>query len=713
LKDRVGVNPRGPLFLVVILSLVLAQGGFGAELTGANGLTVSVDPNGTYDIVAPEQGWHFDGAIGVALSNLSMGSGADQVGGYSEISFDFQSDAPRHAAIRVYNNTPAVLFTAIAGTGAPNTFSFPDWTSYPQNLFLLTYAGSFAPPLFGGSASDSPWILFDSARNTFILSAAQNFMVAATALGPNGDLASGIAPQIAAVPPGFQHQTLLVIEKGINHAFDTWGTALTNLQGKTRPPNDADAILNQVGYWTDRGSSYYYQTEPGLTYEETLSAIKADFDQQGLRLGYMQLDSWFYPKGASATWNDAADGIYQYTAAPSLFPQGLSSFQQSLGVPLVTHARWIDSSSPYRRVYQVSGNVVVDSRYWNSIAGYLGSSGVATYEQDWLDSKAVTSFNLSDGDAFLGKMAAAMAQRNLTMQYCMPLPRHLLQSSRYSNLTTARVSNDRFSRGEWTHFLYTSRLASALGVWPFTDVFMSTEVENLLLATLSAGPVGIGDPIGGLNAANVLMATRQDGVVVKPDVPLTPVDSSYLNTAQGVDAPQIDATYSDFGGLRTYYVVAYADGANTNANFTPADLGIDQPVYLYDYFAGAGKVVQPSESVSAPILNSLLYLIAAPIGPSGMAVIGDTGQFVSMGKKRVTHISNKGAVHLTVAFANGEASRTIQGYSPVRPIAWADTGSIGGLSYNPDSHQFQVVILPDSSGTASIGIGHPHHRRGN
>jgi len=47
------------------------------------------------------------------------------------------------------------------------------------------------------------------------------------------------------------------------------------------------------------------------------------------------------------------------------------------------------------------------------------------------------------------------------------------------------VSDDRFSRERWDSFLYTSRLAAALGVWPWADVFMSTERDNLLIATLS------------------------------------------------------------------------------------------------------------------------------------------------------------------------------------------------------------------------------------
>ena len=96
----------------------------------------------------------------------------------------------------------------------------------------------------------------------------------------------------------------------------------------------------------------------------------------------------------------------------------------------------------------------------------------------------------------------------MTLQYCMPLPRHVLQTVEYSNLTTMRVSDDRFDRDRWDTFLYTSRLASALGVWPWSDVFMSTERNNLLLADLSAGIVGIGDALGTADASNLRHVMR-------------------------------------------------------------------------------------------------------------------------------------------------------------------------------------------------------------
>src|SRR5205823_8670345 len=89
-------------------------------------------------------------------------------------------------------------------------------------------------------------------------------------------------------------------------------------------------------------------------------------------------------------------------------------------------------------------------------------------EQDWLNDKAHTDFNLTDAEAFLDNMASAMSRWNLTMQYCMASPRHIMQSSRYSNLTTIRTSADRLGPDRWSDFLYTSRFASAVGAWPFT-----------------------------------------------------------------------------------------------------------------------------------------------------------------------------------------------------------------------------------------------------
>jgi hypothetical protein len=450
-----------------------------------------------------------------------------------------------------------------------------------------------------------------------------------------------------------------------------------------------------------------------MSYEQTLDAVKGDFDRAGIKLGYLQLDSWFYPKGNLAAWTNNGAGIYLYEAAAPPFVNGLSRFQQNLGVPLITHARWIDPSSPYHTLYKMSGNVVTDPAYWETVAGYLATSGVATFEQDWLADKAHTDFNLTDGDAFLDNMAASMGRRHLTMQYCMASARHFLQSSKYSNLTTIRTSGDHLQRDRWTDFLYASRLGSALGAWPFTDNLLSTETSQLLLATLSAGPVGIGDQIGSINGANLRRAVRRDGVIVKPDVPLTPTDASYSNMAHSVDTPQVAYTWSDFGALRTNYVFAFTQGTNAQAKFSPKDLGMNAMVYVYDYFAGTGQLVDPSDVVQKQISSDALYLVLAPVGPSGIAIVGDTDQFVTMGKKRVTGFVDHGAARVAVTFAAGETSLTITGYSPVAPLVQAIEGAIGPVAYDSTTHLFRVPVMAGSGGSATIRVQGARARGGN
>ncbi len=688
----------GLLFLVSAATLQAVSIG------GNAGLTVTVSSDGSYEIAVPNPAWRFAGSLGGSPSNLAVVSGIDATSGaYSEISFDFCTDARRHAAIRTYFASPAVVFTVSLPSGGPNTFSFPALTVYPKGLRHIAFSGTFAFPTFQGWNDESPWVSFDSAMNTVILSPASHFMVARTGCLPTGELGSGISQQITSLPAGFAQLTLLVIENGINRAFDDWGKLLTGVTGKVRPANDADVTLNRLGYWTDAGSSYYYTTEPGLAYPQTLSAVQADFAKQGIALGYVQLDSWFYPKGAAADWTSMTDGIYEYVAASPPFASSLATFQGSLGIPLVAHARWIDPASPYQQRYRMSGTVSIDPLYWSAVASFLGDSGSAGFEQDWLADKATTAYNLTDGDDFLGNMASALGRRNVNIQYCSATARHFLQSAKYNNVTTIRTSQDRFDQTRWTNFLYASRLASAVGAWPFTDVFMTCETGNVLVATLSAGPLGVGDRIGKLNAGNLLRAVRTDGVIVKPDVPLAPIDSSFWNDSLNAQAPMIAATYSDFGDLRGWYFFLYAQGANTQAQFRLSDAGVNGPVFLYDYSSDTGRVVQPDELLSEDA-TGYRYLVAAPIGKSGIALLGDTGQFVTLGKKRVAALADDGVVHVSLAFAAGEQSRTLQGYSPDPPIVTAGTGVAGTRSYDPATGRFTVEVRPGPGGVASLRI---------
>ena len=666
---------------------------------------VRVESNGRYELRSHAPDFTFAGDVGRPVTNIRARDAVDAVGPFHEVQFD---SADRTSGIRAYRDTSVVLFTTTYLARPQPAEPFPVLTSVPALPYKLSYRDiPFSPYQLNtlADAPDSPWLFFGADGSGFLISPAANFPVARMTFD-GATLRSGLDAGVAEVPAGFTQQTVLVTGTGANATFEAWGAALTALRGKVRPANDADLTLEKFGYWTDNGAVYYYHFEPDLGYAGTLLEVKREFDRRGLPLGYLQLDSWWYPKGASMRWDDRDGGIYRYRAAADLFPGGLPAFQQQVGLPLVTHARWIDPASPYRSEFSFSGNVMTDARYWDDLMGYLQAGSVVTYEQDWLGAQAQPVYDLTAPKQFMDNMARAAAQRGMTLQYCMALPRHMLQTLEYPNVTTIRVSDDRFDRNRWDWFLYTSRLASALGVWPWADVFMSGERNNLLLATLSAGVVGIGDQLGAVNEANVRRVMRADAVLIKPDVPIVPTDESVLAEARAPGSPMVAFTYTDHGPLRQAYVFAYARGNEPQTtSFSPTRLGIAGPTLVYDVSAESGRVLNSDETFTTAA-SSGSYFLVAPIGPSGIAFLGDAGAFVSLGKKRISQLSDDGTLQATVEFAAGEQSVTLHGFAASAPAVSTAGGAAEEVGYDSQTRHFHVVVHPEATpGQVSVVLG--------
>jgi hypothetical protein len=674
----------------------------------SSGITVTVEENGRYSIQTADPNWVFMGTLPAIPSELKSKEGHDGIGDYDEITFTFGT---REGSIRTYPSSAAVLFTDQYTTGTPNADGFPKLSVSPEVPGRLSFRGKWSQFHFDLSGAEGPWVYFDDAGHSFVLSPASDFMVANLNLTDAREIESRISPLIKDIPSGLAHRTLLVVANGINRAFDAWGHALTDLNGKVRPANDADPSLKSLGYWTDNGAGYYYDFEASLGYTGTLLAVKDEFAKAGLALGYMQIDSWWYPKGEDGHWNHyppySPEGITRYEAHPDIFPNGLGGFQKDLGLPLITHARWIDAKSPYRQQYKMSNNVIVDPAYWMTVGANLRDWGVFGYEQDWLDEWATADYNMSDQNAFVDDMAHMSKTFGLSMQYCMATPRHFLQSTKYGNLTTIRVSEDVFTRDKWDQFFYSSRLASALGVYPFTDVFGSGEKISTLIATLSAGIVGVGDRLGQVNAANLLYAVRPDGIIVKPDVPAVPTDESILNDAHAAGEPLVSYTYTDHGPMRALYIFAHPRTDDRTFTFTTDKLGLSGAVYVYNWLADKGRRINGNEAWTQTIHGDPSYLVAVPVGRSGIAFLGDAGKFVPLGKKRVSELSDDGTVNATIEFAPSEQSITVHGWAPVMPIATALDGSVGAVTYASDTGRFDVEVFPGNSGSARIRLSAP------
>jgi len=688
---------------------------------GAQGVRAMLDgASGRYQVQSGVRGWAFTGTLGAAVSELHVHEGRDGLGPFRELQFRCQQPRPLEASIRTYADEPIVLFseTSAAAIADPAMLRFPRFTHLPKELRAFSYRShEFAPPSFTLEENGTPWLLFDARGSAAVISPAANFMLASMHGDGRTEISSGLNAGVTSLPAGFNHQTLVVFGKGVNGAWESWGRGLLGLEGARRPANDADAGLRYLGYWTDNGASYYYDYDPQRGYAGTLQALVERYRAEAIPIRYLQLDSWWYyktltdPNGQAGTsknpalppgeWNRYG-GLLKYEAHPALFPDGLAAFQRRIALPLIVHNRWIDPASPYHHSYHISGFAATDPAWWQAIMGYVASAHVVTYEQDWLNVIYEQSPALAGtpgaGEAFSGGMARAAAEHGLTLQYSMPLPRQFLDGARYENLTSTRVSGDRFERPKWDHFLYTSRLASALGIWPWSDVFMSAETDNLLLATLSAGLVGIGDPIGAEDRASLLRAVRADGVIIKPDTPIVPIDAMYLtDAAAGSHAPMIACAHTDHGELRTSYVFSYARAPQpARASFTPAQVGVSGEAYIYDMRTGKARrlaATQPFTFALAP--GATAYFVVATVARSGIALIGDRGKFVPDGRKRLAALGDEpGRLTARVRFAPQEKSVPLFGYATHAPVVEAQSGTAGKVLFDPVSGRFDVEVSP-------------------
>lgn len=680
------------------------------QATAANAaIRATVRADGSYQIAFRGVDWRLDGKLPASPAAIRATRGKDAIGEYESISATYLNGA-RQAAIRVFKNVPGVLLEDTWVSAGPNENPFPTFAALPPDLMKFSYQRKvFGVYEFGSLGPEGPWSLFDKRGHVLLISPADHFQVSRMDESQGGAAESRLIPAIQTLPAGFSHGTLIVFGTGVNRTFEMWGNALLALGGKERPANDANVLLAKFGYWTDRGAFYYYHFDERYGYAGTLLALRDEFQKLGLPLGYMQLDSWWYPKGGDARWNSAgstlAYGEDTYRADKELFPNGLAAFHQALGLPMATHSRWISTASPYRKQYKMSGNVVIDPAFWNSTADYLADAGVVTYEQDWLNENAQPEMNLTDPQAFLGEMSKAMRGKNITIQYCMPLPSDYMASTLYPNVQTTRVSDDRFERPRWDSFLYDSRLASAVGLWPWTDVFFSGELPNLIISTLSAGPVGVGDALGGTNAPNIAAVVRRDMVIVKPDAPLLPIDAMYAADATSPGKPMVAMATTEFGSDTVRYVFAYPrNSADQGVTVPLGELGASGAVFAYDWTQHAGTLIPSGGNLVMRFHDGWDYQILCPVNRKGLALLGDAAKFVSMGKQRVAAVEDRGAITATVRFASGEDALAISGYAADRPKVKTREGSSKNFSYDSQTRMWDVSVSPGKSGEAVVRI---------
>lgn len=419
----------------------------------------------------------------------------------------------------------------------------------------LLEAPGFTNPLFGvwdkntvivdGIGGSGVMCVFNMNSNTnVVLSPLDNFMTVSQYSSNPGKIEFGIMGNVTEIPKDFSMKTIMFIsDDGINNSMKNWGTLLRNYYQKGNSINSRskDVTLQYLGFNTDNGAYYYYNTVPGLNYEETMISVKKYADEVGLPYRYVLLDSWWYFKGEDG-------GVTNWTARPDIFPNGIEAVYKSTGWLVQAHNRWWSPYNTYatqnggQYLFDIdnikNGSVPLEQKFWDDLLSIPTSNwGLRVYEQDWLYNEFYVYVSdllksVSLGRTWLLQMGLAAEKNGLTIQYCMPYIRHVLQSLEISAVTQARASDDYKPLVETEQWRIggQSILFDALGLSPSKDGIWTTTFQDgspygeegqeyhsrlqAAVLSLSTGPIAIGDGIGYSNVDLILKSCMKVSIYI-------------------------------------------------------------------------------------------------------------------------------------------------------------------------------------------------------
>ena len=550
---------------------------------------------------------------------------------------------------------------------------------------------AFSPPSDKPLPTTGPVVLFNDDLSVLMFSPLNNFMESMQAPVGN-EWWCGFSGTIGNVPAGTTHRVLIVSGTGINAVFEKWGSIIRKWHSHEIQSSHADIGLSHLGYYTDNGAYYYYNTAPDKNYHETLMAVKKDADLKNIPYGYFQIDSWWYPKYGNNTLLFAfAGGAVLWEPIPELFPEGMAAFQNELGLPLVAHNRWYDEHSPYCDRYEcVYGQglkrpaLPIDPKFWDEIMDNAVEYGVEVYEQDWLHTQMNMIPWLRSGwgnaEGWFDSMLNAADSKDLTIQICMASPEFFLQQLKHDNVTHVRCSGDYLAGApktyHWPKFHQISMFAYATGMWPWKDVYLSSPdqrtirnenfpFEETLISNLSGGPVGPGDKIGTTDRELLMQTCREDGLLLKPDKPAMPIDRMFIDRKK----PWITVTETTHNIGKTVYLCAFNlwPSSMREPYITFDELGLTGDYAIFNY--RTKEIILDADKIEFEKMprDKGFYYVLVPVLPNGQFVIGDASKFVTASKNRFTTMKYNGtSLFLDISGAPGETV-PVSIYSPYKP----------------------------------------------
>ena len=722
-----------------------------STLRAAEGLTLHLGPDrwrlawrepdwlGPLSLRVRDGGGWIEMGSDLGSAGLRRAAGADLLGRFVSLTLPpIPANLPLQHSVRVYQDRPLFVFRTEAraalqglasGTFAEPTVAWPVFSpalrkagGAPRELSCFGHqTAEFALPIFGdqhatgfrlaphrpAAALPLLWIAGDG--RTLLLAPLDHFHEQIIALPREEDPAAGSVRcgwhgDLDEVPAGFATEIAVWGAASPRQAILQWGEWLRLRYHSVRRSAYADRGLAQVSYWTDNGAYYYYRTEPGMDYTETLGRVVDSLEASGVPVGAVQLDSWFYPHEELRPVGERGADLVPPTGAmlweprEDLFPRGFGPLCKRLAFrPLILHSRHFSSRSRYFEIEPAWTDGAFahprSAAFFSRLLSQAASWGAVTYEQDWLVESFLNVRGLREGvgrtRAWQEALDRAAAAHGLTLQWCMAAPADFLQTLTLPRVTSIRTCGDYrylFDNGLlWNWFLCTNLLARALGLFPFKDVFLTqtndhgtasepyAEVEALL-AALSAGPVGIGDRLGETRQDIVLRTCRADGILIKPDLPIAAIDRCLRRNSFLEPELLVGETVSQHPAGRWMYVTslnAFFGRTPLCGSVALPELGYGlpaAPVISWNWRTRQWQRLGPEDGWSLQLdFQDWDYRILCPLLPGEITVFGDTSKYATAGTKRLANIRQEGnTLSFTVEGAENEEV-AIHGWSASRP----------------------------------------------
>jgi hypothetical protein len=135
-------------------------------------------------------------------------------------------------------------------------------------------------------------------------------------------------------------------------------------------------------------------------------------------------------------------------------------------------------------------------------------------------------------------------------------------------------------------------------------------------------------------------------------------------------------------------------------------LGIRSPAYVYDVTHKRGVTLTAGKPYDAVLEGGqYAFVIIAPIGPSGIAFLGDADKIASTGKQRIADISESAeSLKVTVLTAPGESGVTLHGFAEAAPTCQLTDGKALPVQYDAATKHFTVMVAVPSTGGEHVVI---------